>query len=194
MKTLVFATNNKHKLEEVQALIGNRFRLQTLEEIGCTDDIPETGTTFHENASQKSHFLLEHFHVDCFSDDSGLEVDALNGEPGVYSARYSGSRDPQTNLGLVLEKMRGMSNRSARFRCVISLLQDGEEHFFEGVVEGQITEEASGTAGFGYDPIFIPAGYQQTFSEMPAEEKNRISHRGQAVSKLVEFLIKDDQA
>jgi len=188
MKSLVFSTNNKHKLQEVQALVGDKFQLKTLEEIGCFDDIPETGDTFEANASQKSHYIFKHFEVNCFSDDSGLEVDALNGEPGVYSARYSGSRDSEENLQLVLERMKGKANRSARFRCVISLILDGEEHLFEGSVEGEITEEKSGLEGFGYDPIFKPAGYTVTFSEMTADEKNQISHRGIAVGKMVKFL------
>ncbi|MGV3706799.1 MAG: RdgB/HAM1 family non-canonical purine NTP pyrophosphatase [Arcticibacter sp.] len=190
MRALVFATNNKHKLEEVQALIGDKFQLKTLGEIGCLDEIPETGTTFRENASQKSHYIWDRFNMNCFSDDSGLEVDALNGEPGVYSAHYSGSRDWEENLQLVLDKMTGMKDRSARFKCIISIILDGNEHFFEGTVEGEITESRSGSAGFGYDPIFKPQGYEVSFAEMSAEEKNRISHRAQAVSKLVEFLNK----
>ena len=188
MKTLVFATNNKHKLEEVQAMIGDKFRLKTLEEIGCFDDIPETGITFRENASQKSNYLFKNFGVDCFADDSGLEVDALGGEPGVFSARYSGSRDSEKNLDLVLQKMTGQSNRTARFRCVISLILDNEEYFFEGTAEGAITTERNGAEGFGYDPIFLPDGYTQTFAEMSQEEKNAISHRAKAISRLVEFL------
>jgi len=190
MKTLVFATNNKHKLEEVQSLTGTRFKLKTLEEVGCFDDIPETGNTFQENASQKSHYLSAHFNVDCFADDSGLEVDALNGEPGVYSARYSGTRDSEKNLQLVLEKMKGKENRKGRFRCVISLIIAGKEHFFEGTVEGTITGEKSGTDGFGYDPIFKPDGYSKTFAEMDPDEKNAISHRGKAVAALISFLNK----
>lgn len=185
---LVFATNNRHKLQEVQAMIGDQFILKTLEDIGCFDDIPETGSTFNENASQKSHYILEHFGLDCFADDSGLEIDALNGEPGVYSARYSGSRDSETNLQLVLDKMKGQISRKARFRCVISLILHGKEHLFEGTAEGAITEERSGSDGFGYDPIFRPDGYSVTYAEMSAEEKNRISHRAIAVGKLVEFL------
>jgi XTP/dITP diphosphohydrolase len=188
MRTLVFATNNKHKLEEVQALIGDKFQLRTLEEIGCLDDIPETGDTFRDNASQKSRYIWDRFKIDCFSDDSGLEVDALNGEPGVYSARYSGSRNSEDNLQLVMSKMKGMSNRSARFKCVISIILDGMEHLFEGSVEGEITNSRSGCAGFGYDPIFKPQGHDVSFAEMSAEEKNKISHRGRAVEKLVGFL------
>lgn len=190
MRTLIFATNNKHKLEEVQALTGNRFKLKTLEEIGCFDDIPETGHTFRENASQKSHYLAANFKVDCFADDSGLEVDALNGAPGVYSARYSGTRDSEKNLQLVLEKMKGKEDRKARFRCVISLIINGKEYFFEGTVEGTIAHEKSGTDGFGYDPIFTPEGYSKTFAEMDPDEKNAISHRGQAVNALISFLNK----
>lgn len=188
MRTLVFATNNKHKLEEVQALIGDKFQLKTLDEIGCLDDIPETGDTFSDNASQKSQYIWERFKIDCFSDDSGLEVDALNGEPGVYSARYSGSRDSEENLQLVMSKMKGINNRSARFKCVISIILDGKEHLFEGSVEGKITNSRSGSAGFGYDPIFKPQGYDVSFAEMSAEEKNKISHRARAVEKLVAFL------
>jgi len=188
MTTLVFATNNKHKLEEVQALMGNKFQLKTLEEVGCFEDIPETGNTFEANASQKSRFIYEKFGLNCFSDDSGLEVDALNGEPGVFSARYSGSRDSETNLQLVLDKLQGKSPRSARFRCVISLILNGQEHFFEGSVEGEITTERSGNAGFGYDPIFRPNGFDVTFADMNSEEKNSISHRGKAIEQLVNFL------
>ena len=190
MKTLVFATNNLHKLEEVQSIIGNSFQLKSLSDIGCQADIPETGTTFEHNASQKSRYIFEHFQTDCFSDDSGLEVDALDGEPGVDSAHYSGSRDTETNMQLVLDKMADNPNRRARFRCVISLILEGNEYFFEGSVEGSITQERSGKSGFGYDPIFKPAGYEKTFSEMSSEEKNKISHRARAMSKLVAFLNK----
>ena len=188
MTTLVFATNNKHKLEEVQALMGDKFQLKTLEEVGCFEDIPETGNTFEANASQKSRFIYEKFGLNCFSDDSGLEVDALDGEPGVFSARYSGSRDSETNLQLVLDKLHGKTERSARFRCVISLILNGEEYFFEGSVEGEITKERSGNAGFGYDPIFRPAGFDVTFADMNSDEKNSISHRGKAIEQLVNFL------
>lgn len=188
MRTLVFATNNKHKLEEVQAMIGDKFQLRTLKEIGCLDDIPETGHTFRDNASQKSHYIWDRFQINCFSDDSGLEVDALNGEPGVYSAHYSGTRDSEENLQLVLSKMEGFSNRSARFKCIISIILEGKEHFFEGSVEGEITKSRSGSDGFGYDPIFKPEGYDISFAEMSADQKNEISHRARAVEKLVSFL------
>ena len=185
---LVFASNNAHKVEEVQAMVGDAFVLKSLADIGCEVDIEETGATFRANASIKSSYIHEHYGHNCFGDDSGLVVDALNGEPGVYSARYSGSRDPKVNLELVLEKMKEKEDRTARFVSVISLIWNGEEHIFEGRVEGKITKERSGTAGFGYDPIFIPDGYSQTFAEMPAEEKNRISHRGRAMQQLVDFL------
>lgn len=190
MKTLVFATNNQHKLDEVQAMVGSNFKLNSLKDIDCVADIPETGTTFEENASQKSRYIFNHFQVDCFSDDSGLEVDALDGEPGVYSAHYSGSRDTEANMQMVLDKLGNNENRTARFRCVISLILNGQEYFFEGSAEGRIATERSGKAGFGYDPIFIPDGYERTFSEMSAEEKNKISHRGKAMAKLVAFLSK----
>lgn len=188
MRTLVFATNNAHKLEEVQAMVGNNFQLKSLKDIGCTADIPETGATFKENAALKSKYIFEHYQIDCFSDDSGLEIDALNGEPGVYSAHYSGSRDPESNMQFVLDKLGDNENRNARFRCVISLMLNGQEYFFEGSVEGTITRQRSGQSGFGYDPIFRPEGYSKTFSELSADEKNEISHRGRAIAKMVEFL------
>lgn len=189
---LVFATNNAHKLEEVQQMVGNRFTLKSLNDIGCTDDIPETGVTFEENAKQKTDYLVERYQLNCFADDSGLEIDALNGEPGVYSARYAGTRDMEQNIDLVLEKLKGETQRSARFKTVISLFLNQQQYFFEGAVEGKIIEERTGTDGFGYDPIFIPNGYNQTFAEMSLEEKNKISHRSIAVKKLVEFLKDQD--
>ncbi|MCT1529585.1 non-canonical purine NTP diphosphatase [Sphingobacterium daejeonense] len=185
---LVFATNNAHKLEEVQQMVGDKFILKSLNDIGCTDDIPETGVTFEENAKQKTDYLVSKYNVNCFGDDSGLEINALDGEPGVYSARYSGSRDMEKNIDLVLEKLEGKADRSARFKTIISLFVNGEQHFFEGTVEGHIINERTGTEGFGYDPIFIPNGYEKTFAEMSLEEKNKISHRSQAVAKLVDFL------
>lgn len=189
---LIFATNNQHKLEEVQALVGNDIILKSLNDIACTEDIPETGVTFEENASQKSHYIYERYNLNCFGDDSGLEVDALNGEPGVYSARYGGSRDPEANLQLVLDKLSHSENRSARFRTVISLIINGEEHFFEGIAEGEIAMVKSGAQGFGYDPIFIPAGFNTTFADMSAEEKNAISHRAKAMKQLISFLKNRD--
>lgn len=189
MQQLVFATNNAHKLEEVAAKIAGKIKLLSLDDIGCHDDIEETGTTFSENASIKSHFIFNKYHLNCFGDDSGLEIDALNGEPGVYSARYAGDHgNHAANMDKVLEKLNGVTNRSARFRTVISLMWDGEEHFFDGTVEGSIRHERSGSGGFGYDPIFEPTGYDITFAEMSMEEKNGISHRGRAVEKLVAFL------
>ncbi len=185
---LIFASNNQHKLEEIQALAGENIRIKSLSDIGCNEDIPETGTTFSENAAQKSRFIYEHYRKSCFADDSGLEVDALNGEPGVYSARYSGTRDPEANLQLVLNEMEGEFNRKARFKTVICLILDGQEYFFEGTVEGEITLERAGVQGFGYDPIFRPEGYSQTFAEMTLKDKNGISHRSRALQNMLEFL------
>jgi XTP/dITP diphosphohydrolase len=186
---LVFATNNRHKLEEVDTKIKGEFKLLTLNDIGCTDDIEETGTTFKENASIKSHYIYQKYKLNCFGDDSGLEIDALNGEPGVYSARYAGEHgNHAANISKVLQNLTGETNRKARFRTVISLIWNGEEHFFDGTVEGQIRTATSGTAGFGYDPIFEPDGYNITFAEMSLEQKNSISHRARAMDKLIGFL------
>lgn len=190
---LVFATNNRHKLDEVSAKIGDEFKLLTLDDIGCTADIEETGTTFAENASIKSRFIYDTYKIDCFGDDSGLEIDALNGAPGVYSARYAGTHgNHAANINKVLENMKDAVNRKARFRTVISLIWQGEEHFFDGTIEGTIRTELSGNGGFGYDPIFQPDGYEITFAEMSMEEKNAISHRGRAMEGLIAFL-KDNQ-
>lgn len=188
MIELVFATNNAHKLEEVQAVIGHQFRIRSLADIGCKEDIPETGDTFEANAAQKSTYLYDNYGYNCFADDSGLEVEALNNEPGVYSARYSGTRDMEKNIDLLLSRLGDHPNRQARFRTVISLRIGNEEHFFEGNVEGKIGYERRGTGGFGYDPLFTPIGYDRTFAEMTAAEKNAISHRSIAVSKLAAFL------
>jgi XTP/dITP diphosphohydrolase len=185
---LVFASNNQHKVEEVQAIIGTKINLKSLNDIGCHDEIPETGYTFIENAGQKSRFIYEKYELDCFADDSGLEIDALNGEPGVHSAHYSGSRDFQENINLVMERLNGKTNRKARFKTVISLILTGKEYLFEGIIEGNISLKQSGKKGFGYDPIFIPNGYEMSFAEMSAEEKNKISHRARAMVKLIEFL------
>lgn len=186
---IVFATQNSNKAREIQALLPRSIEIQTLSDIRCDEDIPETAVTLEGNASQKSHYVLEKFGFNCFADDTGLEIEALNGEPGIYSARYAGEdKNAEKNMNLVLEKMKGIENRKARFRTVISLIVDGEEHLFEGIVDGEITFEKSGKEGFGYDPIFKPTGYDKTFSEMTMEEKNEISHRGKAVNKLVEFL------
>lgn len=185
---LVFASNNEHKVNEVRAIAGSAIILKSLNDIACFDDIPETGSTFEENAGQKSRYIFERYHCDCFADDSGLEIDALNGEPGVYSARYSGSRDFEQNMQLVLDRLEGQKNRTARFRTVISLILNGKEHLFEGSIEGKITLQRSGSKGFGYDPIFQPDGYEISFAEMDPAEKNRISHRAIAVEKLITFL------
>jgi XTP/dITP diphosphohydrolase len=185
---LVFASSNEHKVNEIRAIVGEAIHLKSLNDIACFDDIPETGNTFEENAGQKSKYIYAKYHCNCFADDSGLEIDALNSEPGVYSAHYSGSRDFQQNIELVLNRMTGQKNRSARFRTVISLLLNGNEHLFEGSIEGKIMHEQSGSMGFGYDPIFQPEGYEISFAEMDPSEKNRISHRAIAMSKLISFL------
>ncbi|QKJ31725.1 RdgB/HAM1 family non-canonical purine NTP pyrophosphatase [Mucilaginibacter mali] len=186
---LVFATNNRHKVDEVSAKIGDSFKLLTLDDIGCTADIEETGLTFRENASIKSRFIFDNYHLDCFGDDSGLEIDALGGEPGVFSARYAGAHgDHPANIAKVLQKMEKHTLRTARFRTVISLIWEGEEHFFEGTVEGTIRHGASGTGGFGYDPIFEPAGHHITFAEMSMEQKNSMSHRARAMDGMIAFL------
>jgi XTP/dITP diphosphohydrolase len=189
MQQLVFATNNAHKLEEVADKVAGKVKLLSLNDIGCHDDIAETGTTFQENASIKSYYIYQKYNLNCFGDDSGLEIDALNGEPGVYSARYAGEHgNHQANMDKVLEKLKDKTGRSARFRTVISLIWEGKEYFFEGTVNGTIRHERSGSAGFGYDPIFQPDGYTITFAEMSMAEKNSISHRAIAVGKLIEFL------
>lgn len=188
MDKLVFATNNKHKTDEVRKLLANQYYVFNLEEIGCLVDIPETGSTFAENAALKSAYVVENFDLDCFADDSGLEIEALNNEPGVLSARYSGERDDAKNMQLVLDNLQHTGNRKARFKTVISLMKNGQNHLFEGVIEGTIRTAPSGTNGFGYDPIFEPEGYSITFAEMETVEKNRISHRAQAMRKLLDFL------
>lgn len=185
---LVFASSNEHKVNEIRAIAGEAISLKSLNDIACFDDIPETGSTFEENAGQKSRYIFERYHCDCFADDSGLEIDALNGEPGVYSARYSGSRDFEQNMQLVLDRLDGETHRNARFRTVISLILNGKEHLFEGSIEGKITQQRSGSKGFGYDPIFQPDGHEISFAEMDPSEKNRISHRAIAVAKLISFL------
>lgn len=188
MKTLVFATNNKHKINEVKAILNNQFQLKSLEDIGCDVDIPETGATFEENASLKTRYIKEVYGLDCIGDDSGLVVEALNDEPGIYSARYSGSRDMDKNIALILSKLEGQDNRKAFFITVISLVLNGESHSFEGRIDGHITCEIRGAEGFGYDPVFIPEGHNKTFAQMSALEKNQISHRAIAVNRLAAFL------
>ena len=187
---LVFATNNAHKVNEIQKLLGDSIHLLSLSDIGCQDDIPEDHATLEGNASQKSFFIYQKYGVNCFADDTGLEIEALNGEPGVYSARYAGEeRNADNNMNLVLDKLSIIKNRKARFRTVISLVIDGHETQFEGVVEGCILEEKRGVTGFGYDPIFQPEESDLSFAQMSLEEKNKISHRGRAVQKLVEYII-----
>ena len=210
MKTLVFASNNAHKLEEIRAILGNDFDIKSLSDIGCYDDIPETGATFRENALQKAQYVKEHFGYDCFADDSGLEVEALNGEPGVFSARYaaknghapsSSAEKDSANMDVLLQKLAslpasqttehiadGHPTWKACFRTSIALIYAGEEHFFDGIVSGHLINEKRGTGGFGYDPIFIPEGYDKTFAELGNDVKNGISHRARAVAKLVQFL------
>jgi XTP/dITP diphosphohydrolase len=189
MQQLVFATNNRHKLEEVAAKLNGKIKLLSLDDIGCHTDIAETGQTFAANASIKSKYIYNQYQLNCFGDDSGLEIEALNNEPGIYSARYAGAHgNHQANIAKVLDKLKGSDNRKARFRTVISLIWGGEEHFFEGTVEGTIRHELSGSDGFGYDPIFEPDGYDITFAQMSMDEKNSISHRGRAMDKLIAFL------
>lgn len=187
---IVFATNNKHKLEEIKDILGKDFEIVSLAEIGCHEDIPETGLTLEENARQKSTYIVEHYNHDCFADDTGLEVDALGGEPGVHSARYAEGtdHDSEANMRKLLSKMSNVKDRTARFRTVISLIINGVEHQFEGRVEGRIATEKHGKEGFGYDPIFIPEGYDKSFAELGEEVKNQISHRARAVKKLAEYL------
>ena len=190
MKKIVFATNNAHKIEEIKQILANKFTIVSLKEIGFNEEIPETGVTLAENASQKSHFIFDRYGLDCFADDTGLEVDALNGAPGVFSARYAGERcSYEDNVRKLLQEMEGKTTRTGRFKTVVSLILNGKEYLFEGSVEGKIITTPKGLSGFGYDPVFLPDGYKQTFSEMSAELKNKISHRGKAAEKLVAFLI-----
>lgn len=199
---LVFATNNEHKLQEIRHILGDQIEVLSLKDIGCDADIPETGTTLEENARQKAEYIWQHYHCDVFADDTGLEVDALGGAPGVYSARYAGEgHDSEANMAKLLHQLGENNNRKARFRTVIALIQKKDicpcgctnikqEHLFEGIVEGEITHERSGVGGFGYDPIFRPEGYDVTFAEMGEEAKNQISHRARATQKLAAYLLK----
>lgn len=189
IKQIVFATNNAHKLSEVQAVLGDRFRLVTLAECGITEEIPEDAPTLEGNALQKARYVHERTGADCFADDTGLEVDALDGAPGVHSARYAtDGHDFAANNRLLLRNLAGAADRSAHFRTVIALILDGREYLFEGRVDGRIAGSEAGCGGFGYDPLFVPEGFDKTFAEMGADEKNAISHRGRAVRRLVEFL------
>ncbi len=206
---IVFATNNQHKLSEIRSILGDSIEVLSLNDIGCDVDIPETGTTLEENALQKAQYVYDHYHIDCFADDTGLEVDALNGAPGVYSARYASmaddsketSHDSEANMARLLKELGNNNNRKARFRTVIALIQKKdvcpcgctsikEIHKFEGIVEGEIIRERRGGEGFGYDPIFQPDGYDKTFAELGMDIKNHISHRARATQKLADFLLK----
>ncbi len=192
MHQLVFATNNAHKLRELDEILKGEFKLLSLSDISCSDEIPETGDTLEANASQKSFYIWDRFQKDCFSDDSGLEISSLNNEPGVRSARYAGEgRNSEDNIDKVLAELKNRENRKACFRCVISLVIQGREYLFEGRVDGEILHERHGAAGFGYDPVFQPDGFTQSFAEMEAGLKNSISHRGRAVQKLVRFLLEE---
>ena len=193
MKKIVFATNNANKLDEIRQILANKYKVLGLSDIGFNEEIPETGNTLKENASIKSQTIFRKFNIDCFSDDTGLEVNALNGKPGVYSARYAGKNATySSNVDKLLDDMEGMNDRSAAFSTVISIIMDGKEYYFEGRIEGVITLTRNGVGGFGYDPIFKPNGYKETFAEMLPEIKNKISHRALATEKLVEFLVQRD--
>lgn len=194
---IVLATNNQHKLQEIREILGDQFEILSLADIGCHEDIPETGNTLEANAHQKAEYVFDHYHIDCFADDTGLEVDALGGAPGVHSARYAEGTDhnSEANMAKLLRELGDNDNRKARFRTVISLIQmEGgnpvcsREYQFEGVVEGRIDREKHGSEGFGYDPVFIPEGYDKSFAELGEEIKNQISHRARAVKKLAEWL------
>lgn len=188
-KEIVFATNNLHKLTEIREIIGDKFKILSLSEIGCNEDIPETASTLEGNAEIKARYVKEHYGYDCFADDTGLEVEALNGAPGVLSARYAGeAHDSQANMDLLLKNMRCEENRNARFRTVIALLVNDELTLIDGIVEGEIMLEREGEGGFGYDPIFKPIESEFTFAQMSSEEKNKISHRGRATAKLIKKL------
>lgn len=189
MMKIVFATNNAHKLDEVRQVVGDKFALVSLRECGIVEDIPENEPTLEGNALAKARYIYERTGADCFADDTGLEVDALGGEPGVRSARYAtDGHDDEANKRLLLERLQGVENRAAQFRTAVALIMGGKEYLFEGIVRGQIATEQHGEGGFGYDPLFVPEGYDRTFAQMSAEEKNAISHRGRAVRKLAEFL------
>lgn len=187
---LVFATNNAHKLNELRNIVGDRYNIMSLSDIDCHDDIPETAGTLRGNAEMKARYVREHYGYDCFADDTGLMVDALNGEPGVYSARYAGpGHNSQANMELLLKNMEHSSDRRAHFSTVIALIEGERMHTFEGRVDGEILREPTGTEGFGYDPVFKPVGYDVSFAQMSQQEKNSISHRGRAVAKLMEYLL-----
>ena len=189
MQAVCFATNNLHKLEEVRSVLGSDFRVFSLDEIFCKEELPETGDTLEANAHQKANYIFENYKQTCFADDTGLEVEALQQAPGVYSARYAGpQRNSEHNIDLLLKNLADKKNRKARFRTVICWVSNKETCYFEGIVEGEIIHERRGSQGFGYDAVFVPTGYAKTFAEMTMEEKNALSHRSRAVSKLVQFL------
>lgn len=192
MQEIVFATNNINKLREIRRICGDEFRILGLADIGCTEDIPETADTFEGNAELKARYVKEHYGFDCFADDSGLMVDALGGDPGVYSARYASGEghDSEANMNLLLKKLEGVTDRRARFVTVIALITGNELHTFSGTVEGEILTERHGNGGFGYDPVFRPLEADCTFAEMASDDKNAISHRGRATSALIDFLKK----
>ncbi len=186
---LIFATHNLNKLKEVQQLLSNKVNILGLSDIDCNIEIPETGITLKENALIKVGYVKHHFDFDCFADDTGLEVDVLNGEPGVYSARYAGEEsNTERNIQKLLKNLKGKSNRNAQFKTIVALNIKGEQHIFEGTCKGEISETKQGVAGFGYDPIFIPEGFNKSFAEMTLEEKSAISHRGKAINKFIAFL------
>ncbi len=185
---LVFVTHNKHKAQEVADILGDKIELLTLDDLDFHQEIPETGNTLEENALQKARYFYERTGKNCFADDTGFEVEALDGQPGVHSARFASDHDFTKNMLKVLELMQGEANRRARFRTVVALILNGQEYLFEGVVEGAVTNEPRGDSGFGYDPIFVPDGYDKTFAQMSLEEKNKISHRAKAMAKLAAFL------
>lgn len=186
---LVFATNNRHKLDEVRAIVGDRIEILSLNDIGCHDDIPETADTLQGNALIKARYIYEKYGADCFADDTGLEVEELGGEPGVYSARYAGEEcSSEANMKKLLHNLKGKKNRNAQFRTVIALIIDGEEKLFNGIIKGEITTEKKGNSGFGYDPIFIPEGFTVSFAQMGNEEKNKISHRYRATEQLSKYI------
>lgn len=195
MKKLVFATNNAHKLEEIRAILGDKVEILSLNDINCHADIPETADTLEGNAELKAAYIYTNYGLDCFADDTGLEVEALNGAPGIYSARYAGGEghDSEANMKKLLTEIAGKTNRNAQFRTAICLIEKGNKHLFEGIVKGQIIEAKRGNSGFGYDPVFIPEGYNETFAEMGNTEKNKISHRARAVAALCEYLQNEEQ-
>ncbi|MCF0210838.1 MAG: non-canonical purine NTP diphosphatase [Bacteroidales bacterium] len=190
MREIIIATHNQHKIDEIQQMVKGKIEIVSLKSLGENKDIPETGDTLRENARQKARYVFDKFHKDCFADDTGLEVEALDNRPGVYSARYAGEHCSfDDNIDKLLDELSGKTNRKACFRTVICLIENGEEKYFEGVCKGNITTERYGNKGFGYDPVFIPEGFGESFAEMSGEDKNKISHRGLATKKLIDYLL-----